>query len=380
MSLCVFLYLLSRVNRKKHPPLPPGPPADPLIGHMRLIAGDHQETLFYEWGKKYGDVMYLHVLGKPIVVLNSVKAAVELLDQRSANYSDRPRFVVMEIMGWARALAFMGYGRVFQKHRRMLYNYLRQRRCVAYRPIQIREARVLLLNLLSNEEHREDCLTRFATSIIIAVTVGHQITSDDDPYIAIAQGVSHAQGNTGSPGCTPVDFFPFLRYLPSWIPGAYYATFARDNSAVIDALHDYPYEEVRRNMAKGEVKPSFMLNQLEVLDREGTDGADALSDIKGAAGVMYCAGSDTTFSTLSFFFFAMLTHPEAQTRAQKEIDEVVGFGRLPDFEDRGSLPYIECILQETLRWHGAVPLGVPHRSLQDDIYRGMFIPKGSLVK
>jgi len=75
----------------------------------------------------------------------------------------------------------------------------------------------------------------------------------------------------------------------------------------------------------------------------------------------------------------MVLHPECQVKAQKEIDMVVGPSRLPDFNDRGSLPYVECLFQETLRWNPAVPLGVPHRSVADDVYRGMFIPKDSVM-
>ncbi|KAG6902615.1 hypothetical protein C0995_014221 [Termitomyces sp. Mi166 len=63
-----------------------------------------------------------------------------------------------------------------------------------------------------------------------------------------------------------------------------------------------------------------------------------------------------TWTTLSVFFLAMVLHPECQKRAQQEIDSVVGPGRLPEFSDRESLPYIGCILQETLRWNPVVPL------------------------
>jgi hypothetical protein len=41
--------------------------------------------------------MYLHCLGKSMVVLDSVQAATDLLDKRSHIYSDRPRFVVFEL-------------------------------------------------------------------------------------------------------------------------------------------------------------------------------------------------------------------------------------------------------------------------------------------
>jgi len=49
------------------------------------------------------------------------------------------------------------------------------------------------------------------------------------------------------------------------------------------------------------------------------------------------------------FILAMLLHPDCQRRAQEEIDAVVGSDRLPDFNDRDSLPYLECILNETYR-------------------------------
>jgi hypothetical protein len=40
--------------------------------------------------------MYLDGAGQPIVVCNSLKSAFELLERRSANYSDRPRFIMAQ--------------------------------------------------------------------------------------------------------------------------------------------------------------------------------------------------------------------------------------------------------------------------------------------
>jgi cytochrome P450 len=53
----------------------------------------------------------------------------------------------------------------------------------------------------------------------------------------------------------------------------------------------------------------------------------------------------------------MILFPEVQKKAQEEIDSVVGKDRLPTFGDRDSLPYIEAIICETMRWHPPVPLG-----------------------
>jgi cytochrome P450 len=52
----------------------------------------------------------------------------------------------------------------------------------------------------------------------------------------------------------------------------------------------------------------------------------------------------------------MALYPEVQKKAQAEIDAVVGPHRLPDFEDRSSLPYINAIIKESLRCHLIAPL------------------------
>ncbi|EEB95491.1 hypothetical protein MPER_05535, partial [Moniliophthora perniciosa FA553] len=81
---------------KQNPNLPPGPTAEPLLGHLRLIPSQGQAEAFHQWAKIYGDVMYLRVFGRDMVVLDSFEAAQELLEKRGAKYSCRPRFVIYE--------------------------------------------------------------------------------------------------------------------------------------------------------------------------------------------------------------------------------------------------------------------------------------------
>jgi len=75
----------------------------------------------------------------------------------------------------------------------------------------------------------------------------------------------------------------------------------------------------------------------------------------------------------------MALHPEVMEKAQEELDRVVGKGRLPDFSDRDSLPYIDALVKELLRWNPPLPIAVPKRVMQDDVYRGYFIPAGATV-
>ena len=53
----------------------------------------------------------------------------------------------------------------------------------------------------------------------------------------------------------------------------------------------------------------------------------------------------------------MQDHPDIQKRAQAELDEVVGPDRLPTFDDRVNLPYIEALCKELLRHNCPVPAG-----------------------
>lgn len=86
-----------------------------------------------------------------------------------------------------------------------------------------------------------------------------------------------------------------------------------------------------------------------------------------------------TVSSMACFFLAMALFPEVQRKAKEEIDRVVGTDRLPTFADRAQLPYVDAVVKETLRWHPVAPMGLPHQTSDDDIYNGMFIPKGSMM-
>lgn len=72
----------------------------------------------------------------------------------------------------------------------------------------------------------------------------------------------------------------------------------------------------------------------------------------------------------------MACYPLAQLKAQQEIDNLTGGQRLPNYDDRPSLPYVEALFREVMRWRPVLPLGVPHAASDDDIYNGYYIPKG----
>ena len=57
------------------------------------------------------------------------------------------------------------------------------------------------------------------------------------------------------------------------------------------------------------------------------------------------------------FFLAMALHPDMMRQAQQELDDITGRDRLPTFEDRIHLPFIEALCREVSRWRPVIPLG-----------------------
>ncbi|THH23143.1 hypothetical protein EUX98_g8040 [Antrodiella citrinella] len=155
---------------------------------------------------------------------------------------------------------------------------------------------------------------------------------------------------------------------------------------------------VKNNMAAGTAQPSFVSNLIEQLSGEkGHLTADDEQLIKSTAGTLYGAGAETvrladlktfdeclpsdaqTQNVFTAFVLAMVRYPHVFKKVRQEMDRVVGTERLPDFGDRESLPYLECVIRETYRWHVPTPLGIPHFSMKDDEYKGYVIPANSLM-
>lgn len=95
--------------------------------------------------------------------------------------------------------------------------------------------------------------------------------------------------------------------------------------------------------------------------------------------VLLQAGSDTSSVTLEWAFSHLLDNPEILKTAQTEIDNQVGQECLIDESDLSRLPYIRCIINETLRMHPAAPLLVPHFSSEECKVAGYRVPRGTVL-
>lgn len=213
-----------------------------------------------------------------------------------------------------------------------------------------------------------------AGAIILRICYGYEVKDDNDPLVDIAERALDQIARYGITGDFMVDFLPSLAKVPEWFPGAGFKRIARECRETLEEMAAAPYNFVKDQMAAGIALKSFSSDLLK--DRTLTTEEDYV--VKWSAQSLFSGGAETTVSANYSFFLAMTLSPDIQKKAQVEIDSVVGHDRLPSFADRTSLPYIEAICKEILRWNVVLPC-TDHSVTEDDIHDGYNIPKGSLV-
>ncbi|CAN8100632.1 unnamed protein product [Discula destructiva] len=384
LLLTWILYTLLAARRSPYP-LPPGPPGKLLVGNLGQLS-DQPEQDYIRWGKEYdSDVIHVNVLGQHMVCLNSVKAATDLLDRRGSNYCDRPRFTLFEIMGWGFTLTFLRWGPRFKLHRRLFQTTFNQTALKAFRPMQTSEARRAVRTLLTSPTNWVDTTLLLTTSVIFRIAYGQPVHSASSPYTAMSRAANAATSNGGIAGSSITDVLPFARHLlPSHVSPA--LKHARDSRETIRQIHEVPWRDTVADIEAGTASPSFMKTHFDRWTANARAGAfqeATLADLKGATAAVFIAGGNSTWGTVLAAMLYLTKYPEVQRRVQAELDAIVvgvdGANRLPEFEDRPRLPYLEAFMNETLRSLPLNPLVIPHRSRQDDVYEGMFIPAGTVV-
>ncbi|KIJ49274.1 hypothetical protein M422DRAFT_205484 [Sphaerobolus stellatus SS14] len=234
--------------------------------------------------------------------------------------------------------------------------------------------------MLRTPEEYPDHLKYYSGGLIMQLTYGIRTKRKDDPYLELSERVAVAINEASIPGSFLVDIFPWMKYIPEWVPGATFKRKARLWRQAAEELLEFPYKTVKRAIANDTAEECYVKSSLEdiALSKGKVEEADE-DVIKHTAGVIYGAGVDSTSNTLKIFLLAMALFPEVQRKGQQELDAALSGSRLPEFEDRGNLPYILAIVKETLRWHPILPLGLPRSAAEDDIIEGHFIPKGTIV-
>lgn len=284
-------------------------------------------------------------------------------------------------MGWGLTLTFLRWGPRFKLHRRLFQAAFTQSAVKTFRPMQTYEAHRAVRSLLASPQDWRDTTLLLTTSVIFRIAYGQEVKSASSRYTSMAREANNATTNGGIAGSSVVDVFPLARYfLPSFLCGA--LKHARESREIIKTIHDVPWDDNMRDIEAGIAAPSFMKSHWERWVSNAKTGIRQEAtpeDLKGATAAVFIAGGNSTWGTILSMMLYLTKYPELQHRVRDEIDVVVGPQRLPTFDDRPRLRYLEHFVQEVMRSMPLNPLVIPHRSIRDDVYNGMFIPAGTVV-
>ncbi|CAE6386984.1 unnamed protein product [Rhizoctonia solani] len=345
----VLLWQYYRAKSDQKAVHPPSPMSLPLIGSLLSLPSGPEYITYTELGKQLkSDIVYLNLFGHKIIVLNSSEAASDLLDKRSALYSDRfcPLiFQDKELLDWSTAPTILGYNDVWRHHRRMMNKWLNVREASGFHKLQESKARTLLQRLLriSTETHifdqvKDELFFTMGSSIFQA-SYGYTAQEKDDPFLQ----AGHELIDHGTDAVMVTNFFvniiPALNLVPEWFPGAGWKRTIRKWRKQKEYAQSAPYQWTQNQVSQGTNEPSILGTLLQDHDLvSGLSPEDKEDRLKQLAFILYSAATDTTATLLVSFVAAMILNPDVQLQAQQEIDLVLGPGVLPHVSDRERLP------------------------------------------
>ncbi|KAH0815760.1 hypothetical protein GEV33_007031 [Tenebrio molitor] len=383
----VVLGLLAYLDTKKPKNYPPGPKWLPIVGSALEVADKRKKCRYLyqataEMAREYGPVIGLKV-GKDLVVVVYGKHEIrEFLS--SEDLAGRPKGLFFEMRTWGERLGVLLTDSEFwQEQRRFILRQLREfgfgRKNMSS---MIEDETGIMVKSFYNMLEPNGSMTinmECAFNIHILNTLwmmlaGIRYSPEDKNLKSLQDILGRLFANVDMVGA-PFSQFPILKFIAPEVSG--YKLYVETHQQLWEFLN----EELKRHKATwDENNPrGFMDVYLKILNSPDRKSSFCEKQLLAICMDMFMAGSETTSKSLGFCFLNLILYPDVQKKAQQEIDRVVGRDRLPGLTDRPQMPYMECVVLETLRVFAGRAFTVPHRALRDTHLSGYFIPKDAMV-
>jgi len=339
---------------------PPGPRGLPILGSLLDIRRD-PTGVFLRAALRYGEVVHFTVGPRQGYLITNPADVRHVLQDNARNYQKSPLYQKLRM--------HLGNGLLTSEGE----FWLRQRRIA--QPAFHRErvaslAQVMTAAVGEAAAHWETVadrgdavdvdeeMMRLTRTVVVRALLG----SDLGPYTdRIDEAWTILNQYIGE------DFWSLG--LTDWLPTPRRRRFQAARRLLRDAV-DYVIAERRRN-------PSDHPDLLSMLlaARDGDTGEGMTDEqLRVEVTTFLLAGQETTSLALTWIWYLLSQHPQAQRRLEEEVDTVLG-GRPPEYADLASLPYTRMVIDEALRLYPPA-WGFSRQALGDDELGGYPLPRG----
>ncbi|XP_053404200.1 steroid 17-alpha-hydroxylase/17,20 lyase-like isoform X2 [Mercenaria mercenaria] len=362
---------------------PPGPSGLPLLGNALQIDQSKLHEQAFEWSKKYGPVITVGTGPIPVVIVNTIETAMEVLVKRSTDFAGRqlsPSFDVLTNGG--KDIGFGNYGPTWKLHRKIASKALRQYMQSDALQTLVHDAVKTAfseIDQLSGEFDPSEYVNFIVGYILTGLCFGGTYDFKDKEVQYIHEKEEYVLKELGMGALE--DFIPGLKYVYKSNTFKIVEEFVKD---IIDGFITNKLREAEKTFDKDNVRhftDNLILARVEAVEEKGAGILKSLTDqhLVQTLSDIFFAGRDRSTFTLKGAILHMVAFPDIQDKVQEEIDRTVGKDRLPGIHDRPNLSYTEAVLYESMRLGTVGPLGIPHMTICDTEVAGYRIPKGTSV-
>lgn len=136
--------------------------------------------------------------------------------------------------------------------------------------------------------------------------------------------------------------------LPDWLP----LPSKRRARRALQTVDKLVWALLRERQASGAARDDILGQMLAAAAGLKLDHPITPAEIKDEAATLFVAGHDTTSASLAWVWYTLASNPEAEQRALREVDTVLG-SRPATFADLPRLKYLEMVVKETMRQYPA---------------------------
>ncbi|MCD7464891.1 hypothetical protein HAX54_000161 [Datura stramonium] len=374
-----FLYIIAKICSRGSKKLPPGPLPWPIIGNIHLL-GEKPHVSLANLAKKYGPIMSLKLGQITSVVISSSTIAKQVLKNQDQAFSTR--FIPDALQAhnhYQFSVVWLPVCPQWRKTRRILNtNIFSSNRLDANQHVRSKKVKELIDYCAKCSQQGEAVdvgQVAFKTNLnLLSNTLFSKDLADpfSDSKVELKEVIWYMLIELGKPNL--VDFFPIFEKID--VQGIRRRTIIYFGKLfkIFDGLINERLEDKRRFHGERNDVLEALLNASEENPKE-----IGHNHIKSIFLDIFGAGTDTTTSTLEWAMTEILKEPRIKKKVQAELTEIIGKGKLIEEADVSRLPYLQCIIKETLRLHPPVPFLVPRKLEQDVELCDYIIPKGSQV-